>query len=91
MKNFLELSQEAEKDSEEYLKKHSKEQSLMFATWILQKLSDEHYVAWQTYTKEDVKCIKNVKKVSDEYMDRLHENISECFCYIEPEDCDGLL
>lgn len=85
MSDFYKKSRRAEKAAQRYLEKHDQEQSLMLATWILHYLAEQHYVAWQTYTKEDVQCITGAEEVSDEYMERLQENIEECFHCIEPE------
>lgn len=71
--------------AQDLIKKYGETGAYDIATWILNRLEHRHYCIWQTYDKDDI-AINYGRKPTDEEMDNMQENLSNCFEYIRLED-----
>lgn len=74
---YIEKQEKLQKKAVQFLKKHTKQESYDFATWILHELQNKGFCIWQTYTKYDIESNLGHKPTDDE-MQELSDSL-QCF------------
>ena len=73
--------QHIEKLANDIIRKHGQTFAYDFATWMLYRLSRRGYCIWQTFDKEDIQS-RTGKAPTKKQMEKLQENMQNCFDYI---------
>ena len=80
---YFERQERIQKKAIRFLKKHTKQESYDFATWILHELEKKGFCIWQTYDKSDIEIGLGRKPTKDELAD-MQDRLMNCFEYITP-------